>query len=150
MLFVLQINHNMPFFPTSKDDSCPIENMFNVVRAMDGSNKDPNALELNWRLARIVVQKILMDKNFDYKILKPILENHLKELQMDDGTEDEDNDDDLDGLQFNNDDFVFLDEISGILERTELVEDENGEMVHVRKETPKDDEVEAVKWVGIR
>ena len=39
MLFVLQNNHNMPFFPTSKDDSCPIENMFNVVRAMDGSNK---------------------------------------------------------------------------------------------------------------
>ena len=82
--------------------------MFNVVRAMDGSNKDPNALELNWRLARIVVQKILMDKNFDYKILKPILENHLKELQMDDGADDEDNDDDLNGLQFIDNGFDFF------------------------------------------
>ena len=154
MLFVLQNNHNMPFFPTSKDDSCPIENMFNVVRAMDGSNKDPNALELNWRLGRIVVQKILMDKNFDYKILKPILENHLKELEMDDGADDEDNDDALDGLQFIDNDFDFEndipEEISGLLEQTELVEDENGEMVYTRKETPKDDEVEGVKWVGIR
>ena len=41
-------------------------------------------------------------------------------------------------------------EISGLLEQTELVEDENGEMVYARKETPKDDEVEGVKWVGIR
>ena len=51
-------------------------------------NKGPNALELNWRLARIVIQKILIDENFGYKILKPILENHLKELQMDDGADD--------------------------------------------------------------
>ena len=41
-------------------------------------------------------------------------------------------------------------EISGLLEPTELVEDENGDMVYARKEAPKDDEVEGVKWVGIR
>ena len=96
-----------------------------------------------------------MDKNFDYKILKPILENHLKELQMDDGADHEDNDDDLDGLQFIDNGFNFSEndipeEISGLLEPTELVPDENGEMVFARKETPKDDEVEGVKWVGIR
>ena len=49
-----------------------------------------------------------MDENFDYKILKPILENHLKELQMDDGADDEDNDDDLDGLQFIDNGFDFF------------------------------------------
>ena len=95
-----------------------------------------------------------MDENFDYKILKPILENHLKELQMDDGADDEDNDDALDGLQFNDNGFDFEndipEEISGLLEPTELVEDENGDMVYARKEAPKDDEVEGVKWVGIR
>ena len=89
-----------------------------------------------------------MDENFDYKILKPILENHLKELQMDDGADDEDNDDALDGLQFIDNNFDFEndipEEISGLLEQTELVEDENDEMIYARKETPKDDEVEGV------
>ena len=45
-----------------------------------------------------------MDENFDYKILKPILENHLKELQMDDGADDENND----GLQFIDNGFDFF------------------------------------------
>ena len=40
-------------------------------------------------------------------------------------------------------------EILGLLEQTELVEDENGEMVYAWKETPKDDEVEVI-WVGIK
>ena len=51
---------------------------------------------------------MLMDENFDYKILKPILENHLKELQMDDVADDEGNDDDLDGLQFIDNGFNFF------------------------------------------
>ena len=90
----------MKYFPTSKADQSLLESDFGVYRAMDGANVDPNGLELNWRISRHILTKILDDKSFDVKSLKLPLENYIEELKND--SDDEDNDADMDPNDDNN------------------------------------------------
>ena len=43
-----------------------------------------SGLELSWRLSRIVINKVLDDNQFDYNLLRPVVEQCLKEY-MEDG-----------------------------------------------------------------
>ena len=101
----------MQFLPTSKVDQNALESYFNSVRALDGSNSDPNGLELNWRISRLTVAKILKDENFDFRSIKENLQNHLDALALDD-----DGDVDL------GDDFDFESEVPDALHLEEVAE----------------------------
>ena len=79
-----QLSYKMPYFPTSKADQNPLESEFGVYRGMDGSNVDPNALELCWRISRHIIDKILKDPEVDIDLFKIPLQNHLRSLQYDD------------------------------------------------------------------
>ena len=52
-----------------------------------------SGLELIWRLSRIVINKVLDDNQFDYKLLRPIVEQCLKEYKEDGEKSDEDEED---------------------------------------------------------
>ena len=126
---------------------------------MDGTNVDPNGLELNWRISRRILTKILDDKTFDVKSLKLPLENYIEELKND--SDDEDNDADMDPNDDNNeeDDWDVFDSIPEefSFEEVELVAevgfDEEGEeiteIVPRLIETMKEDETEGLIWVSL-
>ena len=50
---------------------------------------------MSWRLSRIVIDKVLDDNQFDYNLLRPVVEQCLKEYMEDgeksDGEEEDDN-----------------------------------------------------------
>ena len=127
---------------------------------MDGANVDPNGLELNWRISRRILTKILDDKTFDVKSLKLPLENYIEELKND--SDDEDNDADMDPNDDNEeeDDWDVFDSIPEefSFEEVGLVEepagfDEEGEeitqFVPRLIETMKEDETEGLIWVSL-
>ena len=124
---------------------------------MDGANVDPNGLELNWRISRRILTKILDDKSFDVKSLKLPLENYIDELKNND-EEDEDMDQNDDNED--EDDWDVFDSIPEDLsfEQVGLVEEvgfdeELGEEVtqFVPRliETMKEDETEGLIWVSL-
>ena len=49
---------------------------------------------MSWRLSRIVIDKILDDNQFDYKLLRPVVEQCLKEYIEDGEKSDEEEDED--------------------------------------------------------
>ena len=53
-----------------------------------------SGLELSWRLSRIVIDKILDDNQFDYKLLRPVVEQCLKEYIEDGQKSDEEEEED--------------------------------------------------------
>ena len=158
--------------PTSKCDQNPLESDFNCLRAMGGSNVDPNGLELAWRLKKKVITRILSDKSFDYTSINDKLKNHLDSLKYGTGEDEEetdDEDDDLGDDNFEDDqdqddqdqddqeddeggdgfDFSALLSQNHELEEIYFIEDEEGNMVPKVKELLKDDELEGLHWVCV-
>ena len=123
---------------------------------MDGANVDPNGLELNWRISRRVLTKILDDKSFDVKSLKLPLENYIDELKNNDDedeamdqNEDAEDEDEWDVFDSIPEDFSF--EQVGLVEEDGF--DEEGEeitqFVPRLIETMKEDETEGLIWVSL-
>ena len=123
---------------------------------MDGANVDPNGLELNWRISRRILTKILDDKSFDVKSLKLPLENYIDELKNNDDedeamdqNEDAEDEDEWDVFDSIPEDFSF--EQVGLVEEDGF--DEEGEeitqFVPRLIETMKEDETEGLIWVSL-
>ena len=130
----------MTYFQTSKVDQSLLESDFGVYRSMDGSNVDPNGLELNWRISRRILDKVLSDEKFDITHLKIPLQNHLNLLQFDEDDGDDKFDDDFDYESVPED---------LPLEEVELIENERGDFIAKLKEGLKEDELEGLKWVCV-
>ena len=105
---------------------------------MDGSNVDPNALELCWRISRHIIDKILKDPEVDIDLFKIPLQNHLRSLQYDDEL-----DYDLDGFD---DGFDYDSVPVDIREEIVMVVDEQGNIEPTVK-LRKDDEIGGLHWV---
>ena len=128
----------MNYFQTSKVDQSLLESDFGVYRSMDGCNVDPNGLELNWRISRRILDRVLCDEKFDITQLKIPLQNHLNSLRLEDNYGEDEFEDDFD-YETVPDDLP--------LEEVEVIENEEGDYVTRLKKGLKEDELEGLKWV---
>ena len=136
-----QENYGMKHFPTSKADQNPLESEFGVYRGMDGSNVDPNALELGWRISRSIIDRALRDPEIDIDAMKEPLLNYLRTL-----VEEEDILEDL-GNEFDPD-FDYNSVPIDIREEVVMAVDEDG-TIHPTVKLRMQDEVDGLIWVCV-
>ena len=93
-------NYNVMCLMTSHTDQNPVESGFGQIKAMGGSNNEPNALELMQRVSKWTIRRIMeYDPDFDIMSLKEPLDQYIKDFcnsdlysEYEDENEDEDED----------------------------------------------------------
>ena len=82
---------------TSRTDQNPVESGFGQLKAMGGSNNEPNALELMQRVSKWTIRRIMeYDPEFNIMSLKEPLDQYINDFCNSECYEDENEDEDED------------------------------------------------------
>ena len=77
----LQANYNLPYLMTSKLNQCSLESYFSELRGQGGSNNDPTALNLTFRISRNLTCKLLQEEGCDLFKMETQLKEYIQDYK---------------------------------------------------------------------